>query len=272
MEALLKRDRWVVLLCLAGLCLLAWLYLFHFAAEMGSMEMAPDAGGMAGMEGMDMPSMEMSGTSPPGRPIQDFALLAAMWIVMMVGMMLPAAAPTILLFAALERKRPEGPGRGRVPLFVGGYFLAWGAFSLAAATAQTGLAQSGLLSGGMALTSGLAAGSVFILAGIYEFTPLKHRCLTHCRSPLNWIPQHMKPGTAGALRMGAEHGAYCLGCCWALMLLLFAVGIMNLLWVAAIAAVVLVQKLFPGGATVARIGGAALIAWGIVLLAQPLLA
>lgn len=272
LQEVLKRDHWVVLASLAALCLLAWLYLFHLAAGMASMEMTPPPGGMAGMEGMDMPGMTMPESSAaPDAVLRDFALLAAMWMVMMVGMMLPAAAPTILLFAALERKRAEAE-RGRVPLFVAGYFLVWAVFSLAAAAAQTALAQSGLLSDAMQLTSSGAAGIVFILAGLYEFSPLKNRCLAHCRAPLDWIPQHMKPGAAGALRMGAEHGAYCVGCCWVLMLLLFAVGVMNLLWVAAIAAIVLAQKLFPGGIMVARIAGAALIVWGIALLAWPLMA
>ena len=124
----------------------------------------------------------------------------------------------------------------------------------------------------MAATSTLLAGGLFLAAGLYELTPLKDRCLTHCRSPLEWIPRHMRPGRGGAFRMGVEHGAYCVGCCWGLMLLLFVGGVMNLAWVAAIAAFVLIQKLAPGGATLARLAGAALALGGAVLIVRPLLA
>ncbi len=264
LESVLKRDRLVILASLAGLGLVAWLYLFHLAAGMQAMQGAP--GGMADMPGMeDMPGMDMSGMEQSGAA--GFALLAVMWIVMMVGMMLPSAAPTILLFSAIERKRrAAGPVMGRTALFVAGYFLVWGGFSLAAALAQTALSRAGLLSAGMATTSALLGGGVFVLAGLYELSPLKHRCLGHCRSPLEWLPRHWRPGRAGALRMGAEHGAWCLGCCWVLMLLLFAVGVMNLLWVAALAAIVLAQKLLPGGPLLSRLAGIALIGWGALLL------
>ena len=115
----------------------------------------------------------------------------------------------------------------------------------------------------MVLTSGLLGGAVLILAGLYEFSPLKSRCLSHCRSPLEWIAHHQRPGSFGALKMGIEHGFFCLGCCWMLMLLLFVGGVMNLLWVAVIAAVVLVEKLLPGGPIAARLAGGALIVFGV---------
>jgi predicted metal-binding membrane protein len=121
----------------------------------------------------------------------------------------------------------------------------------------------------MAATSALLGGAIFILAGLLEFTPLKARCLIHCRSPLEWLPRHAKPGMLGALRMGAEHGLYCVGCCWMLMLLLFVGGVMNLLWVAAIAAVVLIEKLLPRGPFFARAAGFAFMVWGVVLIARP---
>jgi predicted metal-binding membrane protein len=192
-----------------------------------------------------------------------------MWAVMMVGMMLPSATPTILLFAALERKRPAA-ATARTAFFVAGYFAIWTVFSVAAAAAQTALSHAGLVSMQMAVTTALLAGSIFILAGIYEFTPLKERCLVHCRSPLEWIPRHMRPGRMGAFRMGMEHGAYCVGCCWVLMLVLFAVGVMNLVWVAAIAAAVLTEKLLPAGRLFSRIVGTALVAWGVFLIGDPL--
>jgi predicted metal-binding membrane protein len=201
----------------------------------------------------------------------NFLLVALMWAVMMVGMMLPSAAPTILLFSALERKRGAMSGiGGRTASFVAGYFAIWSAFSVAAATAQTALSANGLVSMHMAATSTLLAGGILLAAGIYELTPLKERCLTHCRSPLEWIPHHMRPGRQGAFRMGIEHGGYCVGCCWVLMLILFVGGVMNLVWVAALAAFVLVQKLLPGGALLARIPGAALMLWGGALIVRPL--
>jgi predicted metal-binding membrane protein len=119
----------------------------------------------------------------------------------------------------------------------------------------------------MVLTSGLAGGIVLILAGLYEFSPLKSRCLSHCRSPLEWIAHYQRPGSLGALRMGMHHGLYCLGCCWMLMLLLFVGGVMNLLWVAVIAAVVLVEKLLPVGPMAAKLAGAALVLFGVYVAA-----
>ncbi len=271
LESLLKRDRFVVLASLFGLGIVAWLYLFHLAAGMSTME--TPGGGMAdmpGTEGMsDMPGMAMA----PGKSsivLAEFLFLAAMWIVMMVGMMLPSASATILLFAAIERKRQKAGPYGRTAFFVSGYFLVWGAFSIVAAAAQTALSHAGMLSANMAVTSAVIGGVVFVLAGLYEFSPLKERCLTHCRSPLEWIAHHQRPGTVGALRMGAAHGLYCVGCCWMLMLLLFAGGVMNLLWVAAITAIVLVEKLFPAGAVVARIAGCIMVLFGGLLIARPL--
>jgi predicted metal-binding membrane protein len=273
LESLLKRDRLVVLASLVSIALLSWLYLFHLAADMAAMDNAAmtSAPAMSGMA--DMPDMEMEAPAAAveASAVTTFVFLVAMWMVMMVGMMLPSAAATILLFAALERKRQASGPYTRVALFVSGYFLVWSAFSVVAGAMQAALSQAGLMSMRMAVTSGIAGGAVFILAGIYEFTPLKERCLTHCRSPLEWIAHHHRPGPFGALRMGAEHGLYCVGCCWMLMALLFVGGIMNLLWVAAIAAIVLAEKLFPGGPIVARVAGAALVAAGIALIARPML-
>nr|MBA3325123.1 DUF2182 domain-containing protein [Paracoccaceae bacterium] len=146
-----------------------------------------------------------------------YTLLALMWAVMMVGMMLPSATPTVLLFAALERRRAAGGPRGRTACFVSGYVAVWSVYALTAAAVQTSLAHAGLVSMQMATTSAVLAGGIFVAAGVYEFTPLKDRCLTHCRSPLDWIPRHMRAGRTGAFRMGVGHGAYCVGCCWVLM-------------------------------------------------------
>ncbi|MGH6926549.1 MAG: DUF2182 domain-containing protein [Propylenella sp.] len=275
LEGLLRRDRLLVAASLAGLFLLAWLFLFHLALEMEAMEGA--AARMMGMPTRDALWALLSAAFNPGAAALasaavNFALVALMWGAMMVGMMLPSAAPTILLFSALERKR-ENAGRigGRTASFVAGYFAIWSLFSIAAAAAQTALSHAGLVSMQMAATSTVLAGAILVGAGLYEFTPLKDRCLTHCRSPLDWIPTHMRPYRFGAFRMGMEHGAYCVGCCWVLMLILFVGGVMNLVWIALIAALVLAQKLLPRGPIVARLAGVALAGWGIVLIARPLL-
>ena len=245
---LLRRERIVVLLALTGVTVIAWLYL---SAVRTSMDMA-----MAGMD--DMPDMAVPFATP---------WVFAMWWVMMLGMMLPSAAPMILTFAALERRKRERR-QPYVPtaMFVAGYLIVWGGFSLAAAAAQWALQQSALLSPMLALVSPALGGVAFILAGIYQFTPIKYACLRQCRSPFAFVLNHWRDGWDGALRMGASHGLYCLGCCWVLMALLFAVGVMNLLWVAAIAAFVFAEKLLPGGVWVGRIGGGAMAAFGIWLL------
>jgi predicted metal-binding membrane protein len=276
LEAVLKRDRLVVLASLAVLAITAWFYLLHLAADMAAAEAAPAlSAAMESMPGMDMPGMKMdtpagAETAVASASFTTFLFLAAMWMVMMIGMMLPSASSTILLFAALERKRPQAGPFGRTALFVSGYFLIWFAFSVVAAAAQTALQGAGLMSMEMSLSNAIAGGAVFVLAGLYEFSPLKNRCLSHCRSPLEWIAHHQRPGSAGALRMGIAHGLFCVGCCWMLMLLLFVGGVMNLLWVAAIAAIVLVEKLLPGGPIAARIAGGALVAIGVYLIGTAL--
>jgi len=250
---LLRHERAVVVLALAGVTAIAWLYLF-IARQNMDMSM-PAMSDMPGMGDMAMP----------------FAApwVFAMWWVMMLGMMLPSAAPMILTFAALQRRKRERD-QPYVPtaMFVAGYLVVWGVFSLAATTAQWALQQGALLSPMLALTSPLAGGVLFILAGIYQLTPLKNACLRQCRSPFAFVLNHWRDGRYGALRMGASHGIYCLGCCWVLMALLFAVGVMNLIGVAAIAALVFVEKLLRGGVWVGRASGGAMAVFGAWLLVQ----
>jgi predicted metal-binding membrane protein len=211
------------------------------------------------MDGMpDMPAMSMS------------AVLAfLMWWVMMIGMMLPGALPMTLTFATVNRRRRE-LGTPYVPtaVFVAGYLLAWGAFSLAATGAQWWLEHAALMKPMRHLASPLAGGLLFIAVGLYQLAPLKHACLRRCRSPLAFVLERWHDGTAGALRMGAEHGAYCLGCCAFLMALLFVGGVMNLLWAAAIAAFVLVEKLAPAGEAVARAAGLLAVGAGVWMVAR----
>ena len=249
--SLLRHDRAVVLLALLGVTAIAWLYLFIASRQM---DMAME----------DMPGM-------PGMPAMPMAFAApwvfAMWWVMMLGMMLPGAAPMILTYGTLQRRRRDR-AETYVPtaIFVAGYLIVWGLFSVAATAAQWALQQYALVSPTLAVLSPLAGGTLFILAGLYQFTPLKQVCLRQCRSPFAFLLNHWHEGSSGALRMGASHGLYCLGCCWVLMALLFAVGVMNLLWVAAIAVFVFAEKLLPSGVWVGRIGGGAMAAFGVWLL------
>jgi predicted metal-binding membrane protein len=244
---LLAGQRLAIVAALAALVVLSWLFLFDEAARMAAMDQA----------------MVM----PPKGPA-DLVLLLAMWWIMMIGMMLPSAAPMILTFATINRgRRSRGQPYTPTALFTSGYLLAWGGFSIAATLVQAGLERASLLAPmAMKTTSPLLGGILFIAAGVYQFTPLKRVCLTSCRSPFDLVINHWRDGAGGALRMGFAHGLYCLGCCWILMALLFAVGAMNLVWVAALAAIVLIEKLLPAGDWIGRIGGLLLIAWGVRLL------
>jgi predicted metal-binding membrane protein len=178
---------------------------------------------------------------------------------MMVGMMLPSALPTILLFRHAIRRDPKV--RAPVPrtfVFTAGYVVVWTLFSAAATLLQWGLAEAALLSPMMVSASPSLGGAILIVAGVYQWTPLKNVCVSHCRSPLAFFMQHWRPGLPGALRLGVRHGLYCVGCCWALMLLLFFGGVMSLLWIAAITAFVLLEKLAPYGVQGGRLSGLAL--------------
>jgi predicted metal-binding membrane protein len=226
--------------------LVAWGYLAHMAA---------------------MPEM-VGGLSPWTTADLLFAFL--MWAIMMVGMMLPSAAPVILLVAAVSRQRAAAGGPRLTMAFGLGYVLAWGGFSVAATAAQWGFHAAALLSPRLATTSPILGGALLVAAGVYQLTPLKAACLAHCRSPLGFLLTQWRDGAGGALRMGLGHGLYCLGCCALLMGLLFVTGVMNLLWVAVIAAFILVEKVAPGGPRVGWVASWALIGTGLVVLARAL--
>ena len=257
-----------------------------------STEDAPPAVDTPGMDRSEMPEMDMPGMDQgdmPGMSIGEgadrlsdlavaamapaawtpgyAALMFFMWWIMMMAMMLPSAAPMILLFAVINRKQRD-KGAPYVPtgIFAAGYLLVWGAFSLVAVSTQWGLERSGLLSPAMASTSVLLGAGLLIAAGVYQLTPLKHACLRHCRSPFAFIALHWRLGDLGALRMGIEHGAFCTGCCWFLMALLFYGGIMNLYWIVGLALYVLLEKTIPAGHWLGRIAGVLLIAWGGALM------
>ncbi len=251
-----RPDRSVILLALLALTILSWLWLISLSH------------GMADKDMVSMPGMAMPIPMPMPWTAARFALTFAMWWVMMIGMMLPSAAPMILMFATVNRnKRLSGQDFVPVSVFTFGYLFVWGVFSAGATAAEWVLDQSAMLSASLTTISPMVGGALLIAAGIYQFTPLKQACLRYCRSPLGFVLNHWHDGRIGALRMGMEHGAFCLGCCWVLMALLFVVGVMNLLLVAAIAAFVFVEKVLPGGTWIGRTGGAAMIAAGAWLAA-----
>lgn len=195
-----------------------------------------------------------------------FLPVFAMWSVMMLAMMLPSASPVILLFARARSARGGRRGIVPVPAFIAGYALVWIAFSTAAALLQMMLGRAMMLTPGMSIASRPLSGAVLMAAGVFQFTPIKRACLSQCRSPLGSIMSYWRDGTTGALRMGARQGIFCLGCCWAEMLTLFVVGVMNLRWIVLLAAFVIVEKAEPAGALVSRIGGAIMIAAGSYLV------
>lgn len=252
----LRRDRWVIIASLSGLVLLSWLYLWIDAQQMSNMSMPAGGMGMAAtMAG------EGSGPWQPASLLMTFL----MWSIMMVGMMLPSAAPAILLYARLTREKQRAP----VPaswLFSAGYLVIWTLFSLGATLLQAALQSGGTLNPMLTSSSALLSATLLIVAGLYQWLPLKNACLQNCRSPLNLFMMHWRPGSLGALHMGMEHGLYCVGCCWALMLLLFVAGVMNLLWVALIAGFVLLEKLLPRGPILGHLGGIGLVLWGVGVL------
>jgi len=254
LEAVLKRDRLIVLGGLAGITALAWAYVGYLAWDMGRMDMSMD---------MAMPHMQTWG-------VLDLGLLCVMWAVMMVAMMVPSAAPMLLMFTTINRRRRTQQPYVPTTIFLAGYLLVWTGFSVLAMLAQWGLHSTALLSSMMVSTSPLLGGFVLLVAGSFQWTPLKYTCLTRCRSPLGFLMTDWREGHRGALIMGLRHGMYCVGCCWFLMALLFVAGVMNLLWVAAIAAFVLVEKVVPRGDLVGRIAGGGLVVAGLVMLGQAL--
>jgi predicted metal-binding membrane protein len=209
-------------------------------------------------------------TMPPVWNLPYAALILAMWIVMMMAMMLPSALATVVLVSVLAEDRLDNstlaPASGM--LFALGYLLIWCGFSCVATLLQWVLDKVGLLSETMALANATLASTVLIATGIYQWTPLKNACLSHCRSPTEFLVHHWRRGTVGVVRLGVRHGLFCLGCCWMLMILSFVGGLMNAGWVGAIALFVLLEKTMPGGDWMGRFCGALLIAWGGIDLAR----
>ena len=249
-----RRDRLFIWICLVLITALAWAYLVYLRRQMSS-SMAHD-----------VMMAEMGMTMDMPRTPADVFFTFAMWAVMMIGMMAGPATPMLLLFGGMQRTRASGPLPMALPLFGLGYLAVWAGFSACAAIAQEALHRAALLSPAMAASSPRVGGAILIAAGAYQLTPFKGACLTQCRSPLGFLMSNWRDGARGAFRMGVSHGVYCLGCCWALMCVLFAVGVMNLLWVAALTALVLLEKVGPFGAIAARVTGVVMIAVGVMWL------
>jgi predicted metal-binding membrane protein len=280
LETVLRRDRLVVAAALGVIAALAWAYVLWLAAnmDMGGADMAGMEMGSPDMAGMDMGRSHMApagiGLLAPGAApwsAVEFAFVFAMWSVMMVGMMTPSAAPMILIYARVGRQgRIAGKLLAATGWFAAGYFLAWIGFSLAATLVQWVLEREALLGPRMASTSNTLGAIVLIAAGIYQWTPLKDVCLAQCRTPFGFLMRHggFRSDVPGCIGLGLRHGAYCVGCCWVLMALLFVVGVMNALWIALLALLVLLEKLTPWGRWVARAAGAACVAAGIWMVSS----
>jgi predicted metal-binding membrane protein len=255
METMIRRDRVVLLAGLALVLALAWGWLL-----LGS-GMGMSAFDMTRMAGMDGQLMAPSVWTP-----SYAALMFSMWWVMMVAMMLPSAAPMLLLFARVNRKN-KSAGAPLVPagVFAAGYLIAWGGFSFVAAGLQWALEAARLMSPMLETANIWLGAAILVAAGLWQLTPMKTVCLRHCRSPLGFLIGNWHPGRWGALRMGLEHGAYCLGCCWFLMALLFFGGVMNLYWIIGLAAFVLLEKTIPLGHWLGRAAGVVLVVWGVSL-------
>ena len=263
LEAILRRDRLIVASALVAIAALAWTYELWLAADrnMGGMN-------MSGFRMVPTGSGLMVPAAAPWSAI-EFAFVFVMWAVMMVGMMAPAAAPMILMYARVGRQGAiAGKPLAAAAWFAAGYFLAWSGFSLAATLIQWMLERQALLDARMASANIVLGAVVLIAAGIYQWTPIKNACLAHCQSPFRFLVTHggFRSNVPGCLYLGLLHGTYCIACCWVLMALLFVVGVMNVLWIALLALLVLLEKLTPWGMWVARITGAGCIVAGTWLV------
>ncbi len=269
LEAVVRRDRLVVIAALTAVVTLSWAYLLVGAGmgmstfEMTRMAQLGMAGGTSegGMAGMAM-------MTPAVWTPSYAVLMFFMWWVMMVAMMLPSATPMILLFATVNRKQREtGHPHVATSVFAVGYLAAWASFSLVAVILQYGFERAGILSPMLVGINVIFGGVLLLAAGVYQLTPIKHACLRHCRSPLAFLSTHWRRGPRGALRMGLVHGAFCVGCCWFLMGLLFFGGVMNLYWIAGLALFVLFEKTVPPGHWFGYMTGVGLLVWGTMMLA-----
>ena len=245
-----SRDHCIVYAGMFVVCLLGWGYMAYMAWAMHNMDivdmwMPPRAGTRAWLP-------------------YDFYMLFMMWTLMMIAMMTPSVLPMVSMYVTVKKsKKTRGQAYAPTFIFLLGYLLAWTLFSVVISIAQYPLHTSGLLNPMMDSRSYLLSGAILLLAGVYQWTPWKDACLEQCRSPLHYLMTRWREGYVGAMRMGLHHGIYCIGCCWALMVVMFAVGVMNVLWMIAIAFFVLAEKISPVSAKYLRmISGLVLVVWG----------
>jgi predicted metal-binding membrane protein len=246
-EKLLKRDRLIIIIGLFGVILVAWVYTLSLMRGFGLSDIDPE---------IIFPHTHAWTRS-------GFFLNFLMWTVMQVAMMTPTAVPMLLFYTKITRQRyPERSPYFRTGIFLLGYLVVWAGFSLIATVVQWGLHQAALLTTDMVQVTPIMGGALLIAAGVFQFSSVKNACLTHCRSPVGFIMTEWKEGRGGTFLMGIKHGGYCVGCCWLLMALLFVAGVMNLLWMAVITVIVLVEKLAPAGDRIGKGAGVLFILWG----------
>lgn len=263
LEVALRRDRVIVLVALLAIAGLAWAYVWWLADDMamGGMDMSGFRMIPAG-QGLMMPAVD------PWQPV-EFMFVFVMWAIMMVGMMTPSVAPMVLLYARVGRQAAtQGKTFANTGWFLSGYLISWFVFSLFATGVQWILERAALLNPLMESSSYFFGGSVLVAAGVYQWTPLKDACLRQCQSPLQFIQRHggFRRKAIQSVWLGARHGIYCVGCCWTIMVLLFVVGVMNVLWIASLSILILVEKIAPGGRAISRLAGIGFIATGAWLL------
>ena len=263
--SVLRRDRLIVTAALVILVVLAWAYMAWLAADMrmGGMDMTGFRMIPAGM-GLMLPALA------PWQPI-EFAFVFVMWAVMMVGMMIPSATPMILLYASVGRQAAAaGKPFNATAWFAAGYLLIWFVFAAVATLLQWFLEQYAMLTPMMESASNILGGIVLIAAGLYQWTPIKDVCLRQCQAPWLFIQNHggFRADAVGSLAIGARHGAYCVGCCWVVMALLFVGGVMNVLWIALIASFVLAEKIIPAGRILSRTAGVVFVLAGLWVVAN----
>ncbi len=274
LERILRRDQWIVGAGLSVICLFALIYLIYGAGtgmsvwDMTTTSLFPHTQNQMAM-GSAANSMSGNGMESGAWSMSYALLMVVMWWVMMTAMMTPSAAPMILLQVRVARQaQTKAPNvLTQTAAFTAGYLIVWLSFSVTATFFQWLFELAGIVSASMMWSKAAwLSASILFVAGIYQWSPWKDNCLHHCQSPAAFLSKHWRPGRAGAIVMGIKHGAYCVGCCWALMALLFVGGVMNLIWIAALAILVLLEKVYARGVVMSRISGSLLIVWGIATL------
>ena len=253
LPALSHKDKSIVYIGIIAIMLMAWLYLFSIVEQHSHMDMTM----------MSMPQTALSDHID----LYNFLILFLMWSVMMIAMMSPSILPATTVFSAFNKhKKAQQQPYVKTYIFVVGYLAAWVACSVLFALMQLGLSTAGVLDSAMKSNNLLLSGSILLVAGVYQWTPLKEVCLKHCRSPLGFFIERWREGYRGAIYMGLRYGLFCVGCCWLLMTIMFAVGAMNILWMVILSIFVLTEKIFPASKIVGNIAGILLICWAGYLL------